>query len=124
MEYSRFSDLLQYLEQKYFFIETYSVQKNALVLNCEASNHFLKDLRKYSAPFMVYGFVVLLILLFREYSALPLLINLGYGIIFFYFVLLLLVTPPSLYLTIQNNEKPRNATLKFVRICTFIDLGY
>jgi hypothetical protein len=36
VELSQFSDLLQYLDQKYFFIETYSVQKNALALKCEA----------------------------------------------------------------------------------------
>jgi hypothetical protein len=44
----------------------------------------MEDLRKYSAPFMIYGFIFLFTLLFQGYSALPLLINLGYGIISFY----------------------------------------
>ncbi|MFX1593309.1 MAG: helix-hairpin-helix domain-containing protein [Promethearchaeota archaeon] len=86
IELSQFSDLLQYLDQKYFLIETHSEQKNAMTLNCEASNKFMKDLKKSSAPFMIYGFLVLLFILIQGYSALPLLINLGYGMISFYFV--------------------------------------
>jgi predicted flap endonuclease-1-like 5' DNA nuclease len=88
VEHSKFADLLHYLDQKYFLIETYSVQRNILALNCEISNQFMEDLRKYSVPFMIYGFIFLFTLLFQGYSTLPLLINLGYGIISFYIVLI------------------------------------
>ncbi|MFW9881968.1 MAG: hypothetical protein ACFFG0_53575, partial [Candidatus Thorarchaeota archaeon] len=87
VEFNKLPDILQYLEQKYFLLETYSEEKNAVELNCEALNKFIKDLRSYSAPFMVYGLVVLLILLFQAYSILTILINLGYGIITFYCVI-------------------------------------
>lgn len=88
VQHSKFADLLQYLDQKYFLIETYSEEKNAVVLNCEATNKFMKDLRNYSAPFMIYGMVVLFVLLSHEYSVLPLLINLGYGVVSFYIVMI------------------------------------
>ncbi|MFX1377900.1 MAG: helix-hairpin-helix domain-containing protein [Promethearchaeota archaeon] len=85
---SQLQDFLQYIDQKHFLIETYSEQKNALDLHCKASNKFIKDLRKYSTPFMLYGFFFLLVLLFQAYSVLSFLINLGYGVISFYIVLI------------------------------------
>ena len=93
VQHSKFADLLQYLDQKYFLIETYSEEKNAVVLNCEATNKFMKDLRSYSSPFMIYGIVVLFVLLSQEYSVLPLLINLGYGVVSFYIFFLMIVAP-------------------------------
>ncbi|MFX1419969.1 MAG: helix-hairpin-helix domain-containing protein [Promethearchaeota archaeon] len=86
VELNKFPDLLQYLDQKYFLLETYREEKNAVELNYEASNKFMRDLRKYSSPFMIYGLLVLLVLLFQLHSVLPLLINLGYGVIVFYFI--------------------------------------
>ncbi|MFX0021529.1 MAG: helix-hairpin-helix domain-containing protein [Candidatus Hermodarchaeota archaeon] len=83
---TQLQDFLHYIDQKYFLIETYSEQKNALALNCEANNKFIGDLRKYSAPFMLYGFGFLLVLLFQWYSILSFLINLGYGVISLYIV--------------------------------------
>ncbi|MFX0135496.1 MAG: helix-hairpin-helix domain-containing protein, partial [Candidatus Hodarchaeota archaeon] len=84
VEVSHLSNLLQYLDQKYFLIETYSKQKSSLALYCEASNKFVQDLRNYSAPFMIYGAIFLLILLFQQFSILFFLINLGYGVVAFY----------------------------------------
>jgi predicted flap endonuclease-1-like 5' DNA nuclease len=81
-------DFLQYIDQKYFLIETYSEQKSAIALNCEATNKFVEDLRRYSAPFMFYGFGFLLVLLFQWYSVLSFLINLGYGVISLYIVVI------------------------------------
>lgn len=87
IEHSKLTDLLQFIDQKYFLIETYTEEQNALALEYEASTKFVSDLRKYSAPFMFYGVAVLFLLLFQSYSVLPLFINLGYGILSFYFVL-------------------------------------
>lgn len=84
VEVSHLSDLLQYLDQKYFLIETYGKKENSLALYCKASDKFMEDLRKYSAPFMIYGVIFLFIFLFQEYSLLFWLINLGYGVIAFY----------------------------------------
>ncbi len=88
---SQLQDFLQYIDQKHYLIETYSEQKNALALHCEATNKFIEDLRKYSAPFMFYGFAFLLVLLFQGYSFLQFLINLGYGIISFYIVVIVYI---------------------------------
>ncbi|MFX0073264.1 MAG: helix-hairpin-helix domain-containing protein [Candidatus Hermodarchaeota archaeon] len=96
---SQLQDFLHYIDQKYYLIETYSEQKNAIALNCEASNKFVEDLRKYSAPFMLYGFGFLLVLLFQWYSALPFLINLGYGVISLY-----LVVVAYIYLKLHNRK--------------------
>lgn len=87
IEQSKLSDLLQFLDQKYFLIETYTEEENALVLDNNATTKFISDLRKYSAPFMLYGIVVLLVLLSQAYSVLPLVINLGYGVMSFYFII-------------------------------------
>ena len=48
----------------------------------------MEDLRKYSAPFILYGFVFLLALLFQWYPFLSFLINLGYGVISLYIVVI------------------------------------
>ncbi|MFW9971413.1 MAG: helix-hairpin-helix domain-containing protein [Candidatus Odinarchaeota archaeon] len=88
IELSQFSDLLQYLDQKYFLLETYKEGKNALELNCEASNRFVKDMRKYSTPFILYGLLILIILLSQAFSVLPLIINLGYGVVCMYIIVM------------------------------------
>lgn len=87
VEQSQLTDLLQFLDQKYFLIETYTKEENALALDNNATTKFISDLRKYSAPFMFYGVTVLFVLLSQAYSVLPLLINLGYGVISFYIIL-------------------------------------
>jgi hypothetical protein len=86
VEAKKFTDLLQYLDQKYFLIETYSEKKNALQLDYDATNKFMKDLRKYSAPFLLYGFAVLIVLLSQAYFILPFMVNLGYGVVTLYIV--------------------------------------
>ncbi len=59
----------------------------------------MEDLRKYSAPFMLYGFGFLLILLFQWYSVLSFLINLGYGVISLYIVVI-----GYIYLKLYNQK--------------------
>ncbi len=85
---SDLSDLLSYLDQKYFLIETYSEKKNANTLNHEAQYNFAKQIRLASIPFTIYGFTLLLIFLFQEFSLLSLLINIGYGLIGLYTVVI------------------------------------
>ncbi|MFX0039578.1 MAG: helix-hairpin-helix domain-containing protein [Promethearchaeota archaeon] len=99
VEYSKLGELIQFLDQKYFLIETFNEEKNAVILDCDATNKFMSDLRKYSMPYMVYGIILLFILLSQTYSALPILINLGYGIVSIYIVMV-----SYLYLKL-NREK-------------------
>ncbi|MFX1304408.1 MAG: helix-hairpin-helix domain-containing protein [Promethearchaeota archaeon] len=84
VEIFHLSDLLQYLDQKYFLVETYSKKESSLALYCKASNKFMEDLRRISAPFMIYGVIFLFIFLFQEDFLLFWLVNLGYGVIAFY----------------------------------------
>jgi hypothetical protein len=84
---SKFGDLMQYLDQKYFLLENYSEQTNALTVDSEATNKFMKDLRNYSAPFMFFGIILLLVLLSQAYFVLPLLVNLGFGVVSIYIVM-------------------------------------
>lgn len=78
------SELLQYLDQKYFLIESYGEQENVISSHCESTNLFMEELKKYSSPFFIYGFVLFLILLFQNYSLLSLFVNLGYGVLMLY----------------------------------------
>ncbi|MDX1798349.1 MAG: hypothetical protein R3255_06845 [Candidatus Lokiarchaeia archaeon] len=96
---SQLQDFLHYIDQKYYLIETYGEQNNALALNCEATNKFIRDLRKYSKPFMLYGFAFLLVLLFQWYTVLSFLINLGYGVISLYIVVV-----GYIYLKLYNQK--------------------
>lgn len=78
------SDLLQYLDQKFFLIETYAEQENAISSYRESTNLLMEELKKYSSPFILYGFVLFSILLLQNYSLLNLFVNLGYGVLMLY----------------------------------------
>ena len=69
-------------------METYSENKSVLSINCEAEERFIKEVRKFSSPFIVYGFILLLTILFQGFSLLTLLINIGYGVVGLYLVVL------------------------------------
>jgi predicted flap endonuclease-1-like 5' DNA nuclease len=81
---TQLSNLLQYLDQKYFFIETFADKETALSIYSTSNNILMKNLRLYSIPFILYGFVILSFLLFQSFSVLSLLINLGYGALALY----------------------------------------
>ncbi|MFX0001302.1 MAG: helix-hairpin-helix domain-containing protein [Candidatus Hermodarchaeota archaeon] len=88
VDISKLSDFLHYIDQKYFLIETYSEKKSAIELNSEVAKRFMIEIRIASTPFIVYGFVLLLIVLFQGFSLLKLVINLGYGIISLYTIII------------------------------------
>ncbi|MCP4763203.1 MAG: hypothetical protein GY870_15630, partial [archaeon] len=62
------NELLSYLEQKNCLIETHAEQKDPLNTYYKAINKFSADIRLYSMPFIVYGFIILLIVAFQSYS--------------------------------------------------------
>lgn len=88
IDISQVSDLLHYLDEKYFLIETYSEKKNILTVNSETEDKFMKNIRIGSSPFIFYGFTLLLIFLCQGFSLLPLLINIGYGVVGLYMVVI------------------------------------
>ncbi|MFW9901418.1 MAG: helix-hairpin-helix domain-containing protein [Candidatus Thorarchaeota archaeon] len=97
---SQVSDLLSYLDQKYFFIETYSEKQNAIILNNKADTTFMKEIRVVSVPFIIYGFIFLLIFLFQRFSLLSLLINIGCGVVGLYIVVI-----GYIYLKLTHQKK-------------------
>jgi hypothetical protein len=97
---SQVADYLHYLDQKYFFIETYSEKKNMLTINSEVEDTFMKHIRIASSPFIVYGAFFLLIFLFQGFSLLPLIINMGYGVVGLYMIVI-----GYIYLKLYTNKK-------------------
>ena len=71
--------LLSYLEQKNNLIETHSEQIDPINTYFRAMDKFFAELRLYSIPFVIYGFVFLLIIAFQVYPLIRLFVNLGYG---------------------------------------------
>ncbi len=86
-----FSSVLQYLDQKYFQIETYNKEQSPLTLNNEVSAKLMNSLRKSSTIFMGLGFagiVFLVFALFQGFSVLGVVTNLGYGAVVLYMIIL------------------------------------
>lgn len=80
IEVSQLSNFLDYIDQKYLLIENYTQQKTSIELHEESMYKFSKDIRNFSAPFMLFGFVFLSLLIFQAYSVLSIFISLGYGV--------------------------------------------
>ena len=63
-------------------------KKSVLSINCEAEERFMKDVRKFSSPFILYGLTLLLVFLFQGFPLLIILINIGYGVVGLYIVVI------------------------------------
>jgi len=88
IEMAQLRKILHFLDQKCFLIETYHSRKSAISINCEVEERFMKNLRKFSSPFILYGFALLIIFLFQKFSILIILINVGYGVVGLYIVII------------------------------------
>ena len=90
VEISNLTPLLEYLEAKYEIIEKTSQGESALRRYFKAADKFTTDLRLYSIPFIIFGFVFMYVLLFQVFSALSTFIGIGvagfgiYGILMGY----------------------------------------
>ncbi|MFX1389403.1 MAG: helix-hairpin-helix domain-containing protein [Promethearchaeota archaeon] len=84
VQISDLSNLLQFLDQKYFLIETYTEKENTLTKYNQSFFKFMNHLRLLSLPFIGYGFILLSCLLFQSFRAISFLVNFGYGIIALY----------------------------------------
>ncbi|MFX1594831.1 MAG: helix-hairpin-helix domain-containing protein [Promethearchaeota archaeon] len=84
IEVSQLSNFLDFIDQKYFLIENYTKLKTWIERYEESKYKFTKDVRNFSAPFMLFGFVFLSLLIFQAYSFLSIFISLGYGVIALY----------------------------------------
>ncbi|MHA1987201.1 MAG: helix-hairpin-helix domain-containing protein [Promethearchaeota archaeon] len=75
-----FSDFLSYLEKKYYFIEEHSDHKSSLLFYEESFTQFLRNGKKLSLPFIGFGAVMMLLVVFQFFTVLELLINFGYAL--------------------------------------------
>ena len=91
IEFERLINLLEFQEKKYSIIETYSKDKNSLEQYFGSYNKFVKDIRIFSSPFLIVGFVLLFIILFQidlfDIGIWLLIISISIGGIFFYSLL-------------------------------------
>ncbi|MFW9826718.1 MAG: helix-hairpin-helix domain-containing protein [Candidatus Thorarchaeota archaeon] len=84
---SQLSEFLQYIDQKYFLIETITDEETVFSIHMNSTNKFLRNLQVYSIPFILYGFILLSFLLLQSHLILLLLINFGYGILTIYAIM-------------------------------------
>lgn len=84
---SQLSNFLQYIDQKYFLIETISAEETAFSIHMNSTNEFMRNLQIYSIPFILYGFILMSLIFLQSYSILSLLINLGYGFLVLYTIM-------------------------------------
>ncbi len=85
-----FSYVLQYLDLKYFQIETYNKEQSAIILNNEGSVKLMNLVRKSSIIFMGLGLAGILFLVLALLQGFPVLVvnSLGYGAIVLYGIIL------------------------------------
>ncbi|MHA1437376.1 MAG: hypothetical protein ACTSPD_07335 [Promethearchaeota archaeon] len=84
VDFARFQDLIKYLEKKYKLLENYSERDTSINRYFKALNKFTSDIRLFSVPFIIFGFIFLLILVFQVYFLIKIFINISYGAIFIY----------------------------------------
>ena len=85
-----FSHVLQYLDLKYFQIETYNKEQSTITLNNEGSVKLMTLVRKSSIIFMGLGLSGIMFLVFALLQGFPVMVvnSLGYGAIVLYMIIL------------------------------------
>ena len=77
VEVSNLGGLLEYLETKYDILEHHVKGESALRRYFKAVDKFTKDLKLYSSPFIIFGFLFLCMVVFGVFSALSTFIGIG-----------------------------------------------
>ena len=72
---------ITYLEKKYSLYEEHSGQKSSLISYEESFDQFLQNGRKLSLPFIVFGFITLMLVIFQAFPILELVVNIGYALL-------------------------------------------
>ncbi|KKM97923.1 hypothetical protein LCGC14_1163170 [marine sediment metagenome] len=80
----RIPNFLTYLENKYSLLEEHGEQKGTLLLYEESFNQFLQNGKKLSLPFIGFGFILLLLVIFQALAMLELVVNIGYAMVGIY----------------------------------------
>jgi hypothetical protein len=87
IDLAKLRDLLQFLEKKNQIIETNSENPTAINSYFKTVEKFSNDLKIYSIPFAIFGFIFSLIFVFQAYPVLPIFVDLGYAVICIYSLL-------------------------------------
>jgi hypothetical protein len=84
VDFLNFRDLIEYLEKKYLMLETCDVQKNSIELYYNSCNKMRVNVRNYSIPFVIFGVLFLILIIFRIDFLLSLFVSLGIASIIMY----------------------------------------
>lgn len=82
------SDLIHFLEKKYFLIESHTAQKNSISYYFNALTKFRLTIRNYSIPFLLYGTLFCFVILLQYLFLINTLTNLGYAAMGIYVIIL------------------------------------
>ncbi len=88
IELAKLRNLLQFLEKKCIIIESNSENPNTINTYFDTIEKFSIDLKLYSIPFVIFGFIFLLIIIFQAQPIITVFIDIGYSVIFIYSILL------------------------------------
>ena len=80
----KLQSFITYLEKKYTLYEEHSGQKSSLISYEESFDQFLQNGRKLSLPFIGFGFITLMLVIFQAFPILELVVNIGYALLGIY----------------------------------------
>lgn len=84
LELENLSELLPYLEKKYYLIEAQNDQETSIKRYFKATGSLMEELRLYSIPFIGFGVIFAFALLSQVPELIEVFMNLGFGLIIIY----------------------------------------
>ncbi|MFX1410421.1 MAG: hypothetical protein ACFFA6_08710, partial [Promethearchaeota archaeon] len=84
IESTKLSELLSYLEKKYYLIETQCEQESSITRYFKATESFMEEVRLYSFPFIGFGVIFVIALFSQIHELIQVFVNLGIALIFIY----------------------------------------
>ncbi|MFX1315413.1 MAG: helix-hairpin-helix domain-containing protein [Promethearchaeota archaeon] len=84
IEYTKLTEILPYLEKKYYAVETRGKRENDIITYFNAIDKFMEELRLYSFPFIGFGIALVFALLSQVPEVVTIFINLGFALLFLY----------------------------------------
>ncbi|MFW9873337.1 MAG: helix-hairpin-helix domain-containing protein [Candidatus Thorarchaeota archaeon] len=83
------SGFIEFIEQKYTLLETYYKQNHSFLSYNESYSKFLRSSTMISAPFMGFGILLILLIIFQSFETLKILLNIGYALLTVFFITIL-----------------------------------
>jgi len=88
VNYRDLKNLVRFLEKKWFSIETYSNEENQIKTYFNAMDTFNNELKRYSIPFIAFGLLFLLLIIFQANYLINTFIGLSLAAIFIYITII------------------------------------